>query len=43
MYANVMVTAIEDADVVVTAPFQVSGVSALTGITKAFEQATGKT
>lgn len=43
MYANVMVTAgIEDADVVVTAPFQVSGVSALTGITKAFEQATGK-
>ncbi|MFY9140592.1 MAG: DUF1002 domain-containing protein [Thermacetogeniaceae bacterium] len=43
MYANVMVTAgIEDADVVVTAPFQVSGVSALTGITKAFEHATGK-
>ena len=43
MYANVMVTAgIEDADVVVTAPFQVSGASALTGITKAFEQASGK-
>lgn len=43
MYANVMVTAgIEDANVVVTAPFQVSGVSALTGITKAFEHASGK-
>jgi uncharacterized protein YpuA (DUF1002 family) len=43
MYANVMVTAgIEDADVVVTAPFQVSGASALTGITKAFEKASGK-
>lgn len=43
MYANVMVTAgIEDADVVVTAPFQVSGASALTGITKAFETATGE-
>ncbi len=43
MYANVMVTAgIEDADVVITAPFQVSGASALTGITKAFEQASGK-
>jgi len=43
MYANVMVTAgIEDADVVITAPFQVSGASALTGIAKAFEQASGK-
>jgi uncharacterized protein YpuA (DUF1002 family) len=43
MYANVMVTAgIEDADVVVTAPFEVSGASALTGITKAFETASGK-
>jgi len=43
IYANVMVTAgIEDADVVVTAPFQVSGASALTGITKAFEKASGK-
>ncbi|MDD3315197.1 MAG: DUF1002 domain-containing protein [Syntrophaceticus sp.] len=43
MYANVMVTAgIEDADVVITAPFEVSGASALTGITKAFETATGE-
>lgn len=43
MYANVMVTAgIEDADVVVAAPFQVSGASALTGIIKAFEKASGK-
>lgn len=43
MYANVMVTAgIEDADVVITAPFEVSGASALTGITKAFETASGE-
>lgn len=43
MYANAMVTAgIEDADVVVTAPFQVSGACALTGIIKAFEKASGK-
>lgn len=43
MYANAMVTAgIEDADVVVAAPFQVSGASALTGIMKAFEKASGK-
>lgn len=43
MYKNALVTAgIEDAEVIVAAPFQVSGASALTGIMKAFETATGK-
>jgi len=43
MYANAMVTAgIEDAKVNITAPFNVSGTAALTGIMKAFEKATGK-
>jgi len=44
MYANSMVTAgISDAKVIVAAPFKVSGTAALTGIMKAFENATGKT
>lgn len=43
MYANAMVTAgVEDAKVVVAAPFQVSGTAALTGIMKAFEEVSGK-
>lgn len=43
MYANAMVTAgVEDAQVVVTAPFNVTGTTALTGIMKAFEEASGK-
>jgi len=43
MYANAMVTAgIKDAKVVVAAPFDVSGTAALTGIMKAFEEATGE-
>lgn len=43
MYANAAITAgIKDADIYVTAPFNVSGTAALTGIIKAFEQATGK-
>ena len=38
MYANALVTAgIADADIYVTAPFQVSGTGALTGIIKAYE------
>ncbi len=43
MYANALVTAgIEDARVVVAAPFKVSGTAALTGIIKAFETASGE-
>ncbi len=43
MYANAMATArVKDARVSVAAPFPVSGTAALTGIFKAFEQATGK-
>ncbi|HPT78413.1 MAG TPA: DUF1002 domain-containing protein [Candidatus Atribacteria bacterium] len=43
MYANAMVTAgVENARVVVAAPFKVSGTAALTGIMKAFEKATGE-
>ena len=43
MYANAMVTAgIKDADVYVTAPFEVSGTAGLTGILKAFEAAMGE-
>ncbi len=43
MYANAMVTAgIEDAKVVAAAPFNVSGTAALTGIMKAFEEASGE-
>lgn len=43
MYANAMSTAgVEDAEVIVAAPFNVSGTAALTGIMMAFETATGK-
>ncbi len=43
MYANAAITAgIEDADIYITAPFPVSGTAGLTGIIKAFEQATGQ-
>ncbi|HHW71139.1 MAG TPA: DUF1002 domain-containing protein [Clostridiales bacterium] len=43
MYANAMVTAgIEDAKVIVAAPFNVSGTAALTGIMKAFEEISGE-
>lgn len=42
MYANAVITAgVKDVDIFVTAPFPVSGTAALTGIIKAFEQATG--
>ncbi|MFC5713391.1 DUF1002 domain-containing protein [Thalassorhabdus alkalitolerans] len=38
MYANALVTAgVKDADIYVTAPFQVSGTAALTGLIKAYE------
>ncbi|MHB8867518.1 MAG: DUF1002 domain-containing protein [Thermoleophilia bacterium] len=41
-YANALVTAgISDADVYAAAPFPVSGTAALTGVFKAFEEATG--
>lgn len=44
MYLNALVTAgVRDAKVIAAAPFPVSGTGALTGILKAFEQATGKT
>jgi len=43
MYANAMVTAgLENARVIAAAPFEVSGTAALTGIMKAFEEATGE-
>ncbi len=43
MYANALVTAgVENAEVDITAPFNVSGTAALTGVMKAFEKATGK-
>lgn len=43
MYANAMVTAgLENARVIAAAPFKVSGTAALTGIMKAFEEATGE-
>ncbi len=42
MYANALVTAgVNDARVLVAAPFPVSGTAALTGIFKGFEKATG--
>jgi uncharacterized protein YpuA (DUF1002 family) len=42
-YANALVTAgVKDADVYAAAPFDVSGTAALTGVFKAFEEATGK-
>ncbi len=41
MYINALITAgVEDADVMVAAPFPVSGTAGLTGIIKAFETAT---
>ena len=44
MYANALVTAgVKNAKVIAAAPFPVSGTGALTGILKAFEQATGET
>jgi uncharacterized protein YpuA (DUF1002 family) len=43
MYENALVTAgVEDARVVAAAPYNVSGTAALTGILKAFEEATGE-
>ncbi|MGI6140743.1 MAG: DUF1002 domain-containing protein [Caldicoprobacterales bacterium] len=43
MYANALVTAgVENARVIAAAPFAVSGTAALTGIMKAFEEATGE-
>lgn len=43
MYANAIVTAgLENARVVAAAPFEVSGTAALTGIMKAFEEASGE-
>lgn len=43
MYGNAMVTAgVEDAEVRVSAPFNVTGTTALTGIMMAFEEATGQ-
>jgi len=43
MYANALITAgVKDAEVKVTAPFEVTGTTALTGIMMAFEQATGR-
>jgi len=42
-YANALVTAeIKDAEVYAAAPFPVSGTAALTGLFKAYEEATGK-
>ncbi|MBE6948314.1 MAG: DUF1002 domain-containing protein [Ruminococcaceae bacterium] len=43
IYANALVTAgITDAEIIVTAPFTVSGTAALTGIYKAYEDITGE-
>lgn len=43
MYVNTAITAgIKEADIYITAPFKVSGTAGLTGIIKAFEEATGK-
>lgn len=43
MYANAIATSgIEDARIVVAAPFEVSGTAALTGVTRAFEAASGE-
>lgn len=43
MYANALVTAgVKNAKVIAAAPFPVSGTGALTGIIKAFEQASGE-
>ncbi len=44
MYQSALVTAggVKDAKIIAAAPFPVSGTGALTGILKAFEQATGE-
>ena len=43
MYANALATAgVKDAEVIVAAPFKVTGTTALTGILMAFEEATGE-
>lgn len=43
MYANALVTAgVKNAKIIAAAPFPVSGTGALTGVLKAFEQATGQ-
>ncbi|GLY09889.1 DUF1002 domain-containing protein [Pseudobacillus badius] len=43
MYANALSTAgIKDADIYITAPFEVSGTAALTGLIKAYETSTGE-
>lgn len=43
MYQSALVTAgVKDAKIIAAAPFPVSGTGALTGVLKAFEQATGK-
>lgn len=43
MYMNALTTAgVKDADIYITAPFDVSGTAALTGIIKAYESTTGK-
>lgn len=42
MYTNALITAgVKDADIYITAPFQVSGTAALTGLMKAYESSTG--
>ncbi|HZG71055.1 MAG TPA: DUF1002 domain-containing protein [Chondromyces sp.] len=44
MYTNALVTAgVKDADIYVTAPFDVSGTAGLTGLIKAYEVSTGET
>ncbi|WP_338749987.1 DUF1002 domain-containing protein [Bacillus sp. FJAT-52991] len=43
MYANALSTAgVKDADVYITAPFEVSGTAGLTGLIKAYETSTGE-
>ncbi|WP_309087599.1 DUF1002 domain-containing protein [Domibacillus sp.] len=43
MYTNALSTAsVKDADIFITAPFEVSGTAALTGIIKAYETTTGE-
>lgn len=43
MYTNALTTAsVKDADIYITAPFEVSGTAALTGIIKAYETTTGE-
>jgi uncharacterized protein YpuA (DUF1002 family) len=43
MYTNALITAgVKDADIYITAPFEVSGTAALTGLMKAYEVSTGQ-